>query len=129
MLFAAKLSIVDTKLFLFCFLFSQYRQGSKRKSRPVSVKTFEDVPLVTTVKVVQEVSCLYVCMLVVWSVVCMSFPSVDVFFHFFFLFNPFPFNSFLIPLQENQTDSGMVLASEELKTLEESDKQVKIPFR
>ncbi|GAB0188454.1 vascular endothelial growth factor receptor 2 [Grus japonensis] len=62
---------------------SQYRQGSKRKSRPVSVKTFEDVPLVTTVKVVQE---------------------------------------------ENQTDSGMVLASEELKTLEESDKQVKIPF-
>ncbi|XP_027591758.2 vascular endothelial growth factor receptor 2 [Pipra filicauda] len=62
---------------------SQYRQGSKRKSRPVSVKTFEDVPLVTTVKVVQE---------------------------------------------ENQTDSGMVLASEELKTLEENDKQVKIPF-
>uniref|UniRef100_A0A8C3GKM6 Vascular endothelial growth factor receptor 2 n=1 Tax=Cairina moschata TaxID=8855 RepID=A0A8C3GKM6_CAIMO len=62
---------------------SQYRQGSKRKSRPVSVKTFEDVPLVTTVKVVQE---------------------------------------------ENQTDSGMVLASEELKTLEERDKEVKIPF-
>ncbi|OXB54678.1 hypothetical protein ASZ78_001705 [Callipepla squamata] len=62
---------------------SQYRQGSKRKSRPVSVKTFEDIPLVTTVKVVQE---------------------------------------------ENQTDSGMVLASEELKTLEERDKQVKIPF-
>ncbi|POI32383.1 hypothetical protein CIB84_003865, partial [Bambusicola thoracicus] len=61
----------------------QYRQGSKRKSRPVSVKTFEDIPLVTTVKVVQE---------------------------------------------ENQTDSGMVLASEELKTLEERDKQVKIPF-
>lgn len=49
----------------------------------MSVKTFEDVPLVTTVKVVQE---------------------------------------------ENQTDSGMVLASEELKTLEERDKEVKIPF-
>lgn len=44
------------KIFLFCFLCSQYRQGSKRKSRPASVKTFEDVPLVTTVKVVQEVS-------------------------------------------------------------------------
>jgi len=52
------------------FLFSQYRQGSKRKSRPVSVKTFEDVPLVTTVKVVQEVSL---------SVALVSFPSVDVF--------------------------------------------------
>lgn len=77
MLFAAKLRIVDTKLFLFCFLFSQYRQGSKRKSRPVSVKTFEDVPLVTTVKVVQEVSL---------PVVCMSFPSVDVFFSCFFVF-------------------------------------------
>lgn len=47
------------------------------------MKTFEDVPLVTTVKVVQE---------------------------------------------ENQTDSGMVLASEELKALEENEKQVKIPF-
>lgn len=108
------------KTFLFCFLFSQYRQGSKRKSRPVSVKTFEDVPLVTAVKVVQEVSL---------SVVCMSFPSVDVFFHVCLFFNPLPFNAFLITLQENQTDSGMVLASEELKTLEESDKQVKIPFR
>lgn len=43
----------------------------------MSVKTFEDVPLVTTVKVVQEVSLL---------VVCMSFPSVDVFFSCFFVF-------------------------------------------
>ncbi|XP_014450388.1 vascular endothelial growth factor receptor 2 [Alligator mississippiensis] len=57
---------------------SQYRQGSKRKSRPVSVKTFEDVPLVPTVQVSQE---------------------------------------------DNQTDSGMVLASEELKTLEDRAKQ------
>jgi len=45
------------------------------------------------------------------------------------IFYPFPLNAFLTLLQENQTDSGMVLASEELKTLEESDKQVKIPFR
>lgn len=47
----------------------------------------------------------------------------------FLFFNVFLFNTFLTPFQENQTDSGMVLASEELKTLEESDKQVKIPFR
>lgn len=70
MLFAAKLRMVDTrhKFFLFCFLCSQYRQGSKRKSRPASVKTFEDVPLVTTVKVVQEVS------------LFIRFPSLDTFF-------------------------------------------------
>jgi len=48
---------------------------------------------------------------------------------FFNFLSPFPFNAFLPLLQENQTDSGMVLASEELKTLEERDKQVKIPFR
>lgn len=54
---------------VFCLLFSQYRQGSKRKSRPVSVKTFEDVPLVTTVKVVQEVSL---------SLLAVVFPPGDV---------------------------------------------------
>ncbi|XP_055967270.1 vascular endothelial growth factor receptor 2 isoform X1 [Sorex fumeus] len=57
---------------------SQYLQNSKRKSRPVSVKTFEDIPL-------EE-------------------PEVKV-----------------IP-DDNQTDSGMVLASEELKTLEDRTK-------
>ncbi|XP_069487747.1 vascular endothelial growth factor receptor 2 isoform X2 [Ambystoma mexicanum] len=51
---------------------SRYLQSGKRKSRPLSVKTFEDVPLEPTVKLIQE---------------------------------------------DNQTDSGMVLASEELKTL------------
>lgn len=82
------------------------------------MKTFEDVPLVTTVKVVQEVS------LSIYTY-C---PSVDAFF-FFGGFNIIPFNVFPTPLQENQTDSGMVLASEELKALEESENQVKIPFR
>ncbi|XP_003471712.1 vascular endothelial growth factor receptor 2 [Cavia porcellus] len=57
---------------------SQYLQNSKRKSRPVSVKTFEDIPL-------EE-------------------PEVKVI------------------LDDNQTDSGMVLASEELKTLEDRSK-------
>ncbi|KAM8800979.1 vascular endothelial growth factor receptor 2 isoform 1-T1 [Rhynchonycteris naso] len=57
---------------------SQYLQNSKRKSRPVSVKTFEDIPL-------EE-------------------PEIKV-----------------IP-DDNQTDSGMVLASEELKTLEDRTK-------
>uniref|UniRef100_A0A8C2VH39 receptor protein-tyrosine kinase n=1 Tax=Chinchilla lanigera TaxID=34839 RepID=A0A8C2VH39_CHILA len=57
---------------------SQYLQNSKRKSRPVSVKTFEDIPL-------EE-------------------PEVKVI------------------LDDNQTDSGMVLASEELKTLEDRTK-------
>lgn len=57
---------------------SQYLQNSKRKSRPVSVKTFEDIPL-------EE-------------------PEVKV-----------------IP-DDSQTDSGMVLASEELKTLEDRNK-------
>uniref|UniRef100_A0A8C5UXC1 Vascular endothelial growth factor receptor 2 n=1 Tax=Microcebus murinus TaxID=30608 RepID=A0A8C5UXC1_MICMU len=57
---------------------SQYLQNSKGKSRPVSVKTFEDIPL-------EE-------------------PEVKV-----------------IP-DDNQTDSGMVLASEELKTLEDRTK-------
>ncbi|XP_055240181.2 vascular endothelial growth factor receptor 2 isoform X2 [Gorilla gorilla gorilla] len=57
---------------------SQYLQNSKRKSRPVSVKTFEDIPL-------EE-------------------PEEKV-----------------IP-DDNQTDSGMVLASEELKTLEDRTK-------
>ncbi|XP_078534312.1 vascular endothelial growth factor receptor 2 [Lissotriton helveticus] len=51
---------------------SRYLESSKRKSRPASVKTFDDVPLEPIVKVV---------------------------------------------LEDNQTDSGMVLASEELKTL------------
>lgn len=50
-------------------------------------------------------------------------------FFFFGGFNIIPFNVFPTPLQENQTDSGMVLASEELKALEESENQVKIPFR
>nr|XP_045017402.1 vascular endothelial growth factor receptor 2 [Jaculus jaculus] len=59
---------------------SQYLQNSKRKSRPVSVKTFDDIPL-------EE-------------------PEVKV-----------------IP-DDNQTDSGMVLASEELKTLEDRTKLV-----
>ncbi|KAM6220893.1 vascular endothelial growth factor receptor 2 [Rhynchocyon petersi] len=54
---------------------SQFLRNSKCKSRPVSVKTFEDIPL-------EE-------------------PEVKV-----------------IP-DDNQTDSGMVLASEELKTLED----------
>ncbi|KAK2115750.1 hypothetical protein P7K49_006376 [Saguinus oedipus] len=56
----------------------QYLQNSKRKSRPVSVKTFEDIPL-------EE-------------------PEIKV-----------------IP-DDSQTDSGMVLASEELKTLEDRTK-------
>lgn len=103
------------KILLFCFLCSQYRQGSKRKSRPVSVKTFEDVPLVTTVKVVQEVS--------------LSIYNTSFYYTYFWVFKPFPFNAFPTLLQENQTDSGMVLASEELKALEENEKQVKIPFR
>ncbi|XP_042325442.1 vascular endothelial growth factor receptor 2 [Sceloporus undulatus] len=62
---------------------SQHRKGSKRKSRPASVKTFESVPVEQTVKVIQE---------------------------------------------ENQTDSGMILASEELKTLEEKSKQLALPL-
>ncbi|KAL8207400.1 UNVERIFIED_CONTAM: hypothetical protein K2H54_055998 [Gekko kuhli] len=62
---------------------SEHRKGSVRKSRPVSVKTFEDVPVEPMVKVVQE---------------------------------------------DNQTDSGMILASEELKTLEEDAKQLMLPF-
>ncbi|XP_077158113.1 vascular endothelial growth factor receptor 2 [Paroedura picta] len=62
---------------------SEHRKGSIRKSRPVSVKTFEDVPIEPTIKVVQE---------------------------------------------DNQTDSGMILASEELKTLEEEAKQLMLPF-
>ncbi|KAH0616191.1 hypothetical protein JD844_027130 [Phrynosoma platyrhinos] len=62
---------------------SQHRKGSKRKSRPVSIKTFESVPVEQTVKVIQE---------------------------------------------DNQTDSGMILASEELKTLEEKSKQLALPF-
>ncbi|XP_052054468.1 vascular endothelial growth factor receptor 2 isoform X1 [Apodemus sylvaticus] len=57
---------------------SHYLQNSKRKSRPVSVKTFEDIPL-------EE-------------------PAVKV--------TP----------DDSQTDSGMVLASEELKTLEDRNK-------
>ncbi|KAG9473241.1 hypothetical protein GDO78_020410 [Eleutherodactylus coqui] len=48
-------------------------QNTRRNSRPVSVKTFEDIPIEVTVKVSME---------------------------------------------DNQTDSGMILASEELKTLE-----------
>uniref|UniRef100_A0A6I8NA25 Vascular endothelial growth factor receptor 2 n=1 Tax=Ornithorhynchus anatinus TaxID=9258 RepID=A0A6I8NA25_ORNAN len=56
---------------------SQYLQGSKRKSRPASVKTFEDIPLEPEIKVIPD---------------------------------------------DNQTDSGMVLASEELTTLEDRNK-------
>ncbi|NP_001182599.1 vascular endothelial growth factor receptor 2 precursor [Oryctolagus cuniculus] len=59
---------------------SQYLQNTKRKSRPVSVKTFEDIPL-------EE-------------------PEVKV-----------------VP-DDNQSDSGMVLASEELRTLEDRTKLV-----
>uniref|UniRef100_A0A8D2LUM6 Vascular endothelial growth factor receptor 2 n=1 Tax=Varanus komodoensis TaxID=61221 RepID=A0A8D2LUM6_VARKO len=62
---------------------SQHRKGSKRKSRPVSVKTFDSVPVEIPAKVVQE---------------------------------------------DNQTDSGMILASEELRTLEEKPKQLMLPF-
>ncbi|XP_063165878.1 vascular endothelial growth factor receptor 2 [Candoia aspera] len=62
---------------------SQHRTGSKRNSRPVSVRTFESVPIEPTIKVVQD---------------------------------------------ENQTDSGMILASEELKALEEKSKQLTLPF-
>ncbi|XP_060102360.1 vascular endothelial growth factor receptor 2 [Heteronotia binoei] len=62
---------------------SEHRKESIRKSRPVSVKTFEDIPVEPMVKVVQE---------------------------------------------DNQTDSGMILASEELKTLEEEAKQLLLPF-
>ncbi|XP_034267204.1 vascular endothelial growth factor receptor 2 [Pantherophis guttatus] len=62
---------------------SQHRTGSKRSSRPVSVKTFESVPVEPTIKVVQD---------------------------------------------ENQTDSGMILASEELKALEEKAKELALPF-
>ncbi|KAM4807663.1 vascular endothelial growth factor receptor 2 [Rhinophrynus dorsalis] len=57
----------------------RFLQNPKRKSRPVSVKTFEDIPVEPAVKVVQD---------------------------------------------DNQTDSGMVLASEELKTLEIKTDQV-----
>ncbi|XP_006001437.1 vascular endothelial growth factor receptor 2 isoform X2 [Latimeria chalumnae] len=56
----------------------RYLQNSKRKSRPVSVKTFDDVPVQQTVIIVTD---------------------------------------------DNQTDSGMVLASEELKTLENRPNQ------
>ncbi|XP_075422567.1 vascular endothelial growth factor receptor 2 isoform X1 [Ascaphus truei] len=56
----------------------RYLQNNARKSRPVSVKTFEDIPVETTVNVAQD---------------------------------------------DNQTDSGMVLASEELKTLENKKDQ------
>ncbi|XP_048365783.1 vascular endothelial growth factor receptor 2 isoform X2 [Sphaerodactylus townsendi] len=62
---------------------SEHHKGSIRRSRPVSVKTFEDVPIEPMVKVVQE---------------------------------------------DNQTDSGMILASEELKTLEEEAKLLMLPF-
>ncbi|KAM4050421.1 vascular endothelial growth factor receptor 2 [Anomaloglossus baeobatrachus] len=51
----------------------RHAQNPRRNSRPVSVKTFEDIPVEVTVKV---------------------------------------------PLEDNQTDSGMILASEELKTLD-----------
>ncbi|XP_032079555.1 vascular endothelial growth factor receptor 2-like [Thamnophis elegans] len=62
---------------------SQHRTGSRRNSRPVSVKTFESVPVEPTIKVVQD---------------------------------------------ENQTDSGMILASEELEALEEKAKELALPF-
>ncbi|KAM4709506.1 vascular endothelial growth factor receptor 2 [Discoglossus pictus] len=56
----------------------RFHQNNKRKSRPVSVKTFEDIPIETAVKMTQD---------------------------------------------DNQTDSGMVLASEELQTLEHKTDQ------
>lgn len=62
---------------------SHHRKGSQRQSRPVSVKTFEDVPIEPAVKVVQD---------------------------------------------DNQTDSGMILASEELKTLGDNPEQLMLPF-
>ncbi|KAJ6668552.1 hypothetical protein lerEdw1_012034 [Lerista edwardsae] len=62
---------------------SQRCSGSQRKSRPVSVKTFEDVPVEPAVKVVRD---------------------------------------------DNQTDSGMILASEELKTLGDNAEELMLPF-
>ncbi|XP_030047255.1 vascular endothelial growth factor receptor 2 [Microcaecilia unicolor] len=61
---------------------SKYLQGSKSTSRPVSVKTFEDIPVEPVIQIVQD---------------------------------------------DNQTDSGMVLASEELKSLENRENQL-IPY-
>uniref|UniRef100_A0A8C4SI23 receptor protein-tyrosine kinase n=1 Tax=Erpetoichthys calabaricus TaxID=27687 RepID=A0A8C4SI23_ERPCA len=55
---------------------SRYGQGGKRKSRPVSVKTFEDIPVEQTMAI------------------------------------------------DNQTDSGMILSSEELKVLENQHNQI-----
>ncbi|OWK13796.1 KDR, partial [Cervus elaphus hippelaphus] len=77
-------STIPPLKYKYLFFCSQYLQNSKRKSRPVSVKTFEDIPL-------EE-------------------PEVKV-----------------IP-DDSQTDSGMVLASEELKTLEDRTKLTP-PFR
>ncbi|OCT96852.1 vascular endothelial growth factor receptor 2 isoform X2 [Xenopus laevis] len=54
------------------------QSSSKRQSRPVSVKTFEDIPVEPVMKVIQD---------------------------------------------ENQTDSGMILASEELKTIQNKTDQ------
>lgn len=46
--------LLKYKYLFFC---SQYLQNSKRKSRPVSVKTFEDIPLEEPeVKVIPDVS-------------------------------------------------------------------------
>ncbi|KAM5192555.1 vascular endothelial growth factor receptor 2 [Mantella aurantiaca] len=56
-------------------------QNTKRNSRPVSVKTFEDIPVETTVKVAPD---------------------------------------------DNLTDSGMILASEELRVLENTQKEAQL---
>lgn len=41
----------------YLFFFSQYLQNSKLKSRPVSVKTFEDIPMEEPeIKVIPDVS-------------------------------------------------------------------------
>lgn len=56
-------------------------QNTKRNSRPVSVKTFDDIPVEPSVRVVAD---------------------------------------------DNQTDSGMILASEELKTLENTQKEAQL---
>lgn len=92
----------------------------------MSVKTFEDVPLVPTVQVSQEVglSVSFSCFFTSFHISCAPFPCWCVILsdqlHLFG------------SLKDNQTDSGMVLASEELKTLEDRAKQTgpeTLPFR
>ncbi|EGW02712.1 Vascular endothelial growth factor receptor 2 [Cricetulus griseus] len=90
---------------------SQYLQNSKRKSRPVSVKTFEDIPLEEPqVKVIPDDIESY-CLL---DGLKNEFKEAGpVYTHCVIS---------LSPKKDSQTDSGMVLASEELKTLEDRNK-------